>query len=412
MRLLVLMTFICCLPCEAQIKVINTGSSDRLLSIQIRAGSILVAGESAFLGKCKGDCDSLVMIALPPFANLNYYFHVDRPDTNVLYITASCFQTLNLQIWKSVDGGNYWVKRFDTTSTNMFRGSSCFFDSISGITITPNFVTVNTTNGFSTYTFGSWPDTSPRAAKSYGDSTVAVLSFGAFSISNDRGKTWPKGYGTGFCDPTDLIFITKDTLAAVTDITQGVELFSTSFDGGNNWSDITFKWDGAMQPDIQFQSLCSHKGSIYITGRETVNNGNGAILKTPDYGKTWFRYVTPFKSYLRNMKFIDDSTALVCGDSGLLFRWYPQRTIFTSVKTVTSGLPSIKVIPNPTKGQININGSANILGIVVSDISGRIISQGVERDVDLSQMSDGLYFITVYTIYGVEKFKVVKHSLP
>lgn len=74
---------------------------------------------------------------------------------------------------------------------------------------------------------------------------------------------------------------------------------------------------------------------------------------------------------------------------------------------------SIAMYPNPTSGKVLVgpfNGTANIL---VSDISGKVVAtyaqQNETAEIDLSDLSNGMYYITVKTAEATLTQKVIKN---
>jgi hypothetical protein len=74
----------------------------------------------------------------------------------------------------------------------------------------------------------------------------------------------------------------------------------------------------------------------------------------------------------------------------------------------------IRIFPNPThdKIQLNANG-AQLLNIVITDISGRILMSldpaANELSVDLSNYASGIYYLKTRTASSQETFRVVKN---
>ncbi|MCC6370504.1 MAG: hypothetical protein IT236_05800, partial [Bacteroidia bacterium] len=343
-HLSVLITFLIAGLCNSQTEVINTGTSEVLTNIFVSGNNYLVSGNQTYLAKCSNGCNSLIKLNTPSFPNNSYRFTIERPDTGILYMTASSQQGLNLTLWKSNNGGYNWTKKFDTTSTNMYSGVTRFFDAQNGVSFCQNQGSLITNNGMNTYSFGTWSSTRPATAEIYGDSTIILAGcsvYCAWEISNDRGSTWPLNlqWGSGSYKPIDFEFISKDTIVCLTGMALWSSFISTTFNGGLTWKDIEITGNeyGTL-PDDLLLHICAKKGNeIYFTARTkpVINGsyvGDGVILKTTDFGKTWLRYSTPFKENFYDMKFINDSIALVCGSNGLLFKWNSNRAVFTGIE--------------------------------------------------------------------------------
>ncbi|WP_298221560.1 T9SS type A sorting domain-containing protein [Flavobacterium sp.] len=73
---------------------------------------------------------------------------------------------------------------------------------------------------------------------------------------------------------------------------------------------------------------------------------------------------------------------------------------------------SVMITPNPTKGNVHINSKDNITSVQLYDVQGRIIqsitASTLKTDLDLSQRTNGIYFVKVYTEKGTKVEKIVK----
>lgn len=83
-----------------------------------------------------------------------------------------------------------------------------------------------------------------------------------------------------------------------------------------------------------------------------------------------------------------------------------------SVNEVTNS-NQIKVYPNPAKNVVKIEGidKALIEGISVVDISGKIVKTSFEANtgnLDISNLSSGMYFIIIESKQNIHKFKILK----
>jgi len=115
----------------------------------------------------------------------------------------------------------------------------------------------------------------------------------------------------------------------------------------------------------------------------------------------------PEKTVIRN-------TASIYFDSNPPIVTNTTENVLVSELTVQEGEENIKlrISPNPTNGQFYIQGSASFDGeLLITDYIGRRILQRAIRnsqEVDLSQQSSGVYFITIQTKKGKVTEKVIK----
>ena len=71
---------------------------------------------------------------------------------------------------------------------------------------------------------------------------------------------------------------------------------------------------------------------------------------------------------------------------------------------------SVTVSPNPTNGNININSRFNIKSIELYDVQGRILETviGNKNVIDISDKTNGIYFLKINTENGSKVEKIVK----
>ena len=398
----------------SQITVINTGTSENLWKVSSIGQNYLVSGWQTYLGKCRGECDSISPLVVPPFPNSTWVFTVERPDTNVLFMTASSSSNLNLTFWKSVDGGFNWSKKFDTVNPSMYQGATIFFDTLAGISFSDNYKSIKTFDGFKTYSFGTWNSWNLGAAiKLCGDSTILLSELTNFHISKDRGKTWINGLGLGTSNIT-FGCLNKDTLFSL-QVGTYASHFLYSINGGQDWisKGVNGNFPSNSNEERPSGVYPKNKNEIFFPARNTTT-GFGVILKTTDLGQTWTRFVTPFKKKLNDMTFINDSTALVCGDSGLLFKWNTKRAVFTSVQETRTSELAATVFPNPVNNKlfIRLENEATTTKITIINLLGQTVYStsftGKDQVIDLSDWTSGIYFMNLQSKNAQEVFKIVK----
>ena len=75
-------------------------------------------------------------------------------------------------------------------------------------------------------------------------------------------------------------------------------------------------------------------------------------------------------------------------------------------------IETITIFPNPTSGLIFLSGSYSEIKCSVFSISGKQLFQQTisnEKDLDLSELKKGLYFIEIQHKNSVQNFKVLLH---
>jgi len=67
------------------------------------------------------------------------------------------------------------------------------------------------------------------------------------------------------------------------------------------------------------------------------------------------------------------------------------------------------IYPNPTKEKLNIVTNGNFNKVTISDFTGKMVYTGNSKIIDVSSLSNGVYFIKVETTQGVSNMKFVKN---
>lgn len=88
-----------------------------------------------------------------------------------------------------------------------------------------------------------------------------------------------------------------------------------------------------------------------------------------------------------------------------------------TVATALANAPSrdskqgISVYPNPTNGLVNISSTYKTAEILVIDLSGRVVLQSYNVNVvDISSLSEGLYFLNINSENGMYSAKIEKKN--
>ena len=88
-----------------------------------------------------------------------------------------------------------------------------------------------------------------------------------------------------------------------------------------------------------------------------------------------------------------------------------EQTTFTSLSNAIFEFDnSVSIYPNPTSSKININSNFNIKSIELYDVQGRILitQLGDSKSLDISDKTNGIYFLKITTEKGNKVEKLVK----
>lgn len=399
---LVSIFIICSLRGHTQFTLIPTSTLNNLLSISMYSNNIVVAGRDNYLVKSYDECSTLQSLAVPePIGFQNY---LTRVDTNIAYMLSTNQGANKYKIYKSTDGCNTWVKKLDTS--NLYLTQLKFFDANEGIALASLYQMVRTTNGGLSWTPSSYPYIFLTAIEVFDDSTICIGVVEKFAISRDRGHTWT---GNLFIqsNPRDFFFLSKDTILA-TSFQPLQPMFSKSFDGGINWLDIQLPNMGEVY-GIHFKN----KLEGYVVGKNS--SGTGVVLKTTDLGQTWSSFNPPVNSTFIDMKFLNDSIALVSGINGLLMKWNTKATLFTGIKNNFVENIDITVSPNPVQNKLiiklKVSNVAKVNLSICNALGQLVYAESVEvtkEELDLSFLNSGIYLLKMQSGEKQKTIKLVK----
>src|SRR6218665_3152118 len=322
--------FFSCFKVYSQITLLNSGTSTVIRDLSVIGKNIMVNGLQNYLVKSYDDCNSLSYLPLP--VSPGYQNQLQRQDSLKLFLFSYSMSPWRNKLHVSLDGGNSWVKKVDTT---VLIDGARFFDSQEGIMVR-YFWILHTKNGGNTWTSSPAPGQGATVIRNFGESTVAVGdAFGSFYLSRDRGYTWPTW--DWISSPiADISFLNKDTIFVISlqgganDDTSSAYI-SRTLNGGLNWD-----WSHGTIPLRNPQAACfKNFNEGYVVGttgyRSDSESGKGRILKTTDFGKTWTFFDPQINSGLASIRFLNDSIALVGGYDGVLFTWNIKQTLFTAL---------------------------------------------------------------------------------
>ena len=82
----------------------------------------------------------------------------------------------------------------------------------------------------------------------------------------------------------------------------------------------------------------------------------------------------------------------------------------TSLNDRLPDVEKVKVYPNPATDRIQIESSAIVQNILISDLSGRVFKQSVESKMFVGDLSAGVYIINIQTNAGSTQRKFIKQD--
>ena len=389
----------------SQVQRMHTGTTDYLDHVSVEEGVVLIGSRNKYLAKSYDGGETLMPLndPVPP----GFWKSINRLDSSNIFVLAYSLGG-GSKIFFSNDGGVGWQTKLE--DPNLHLRSIGFFDTTSGTGLAAinEFVTFN--DGGTKYTTFTTNITHGSLVQTFGDSTVCFggstgWGTGAFYLSTDRGQNtgqWITFIGTTY--PVASFFLNRDTIFV---LSATGELMGT-FDGGKNWKNELFH-EHFLSSSVHFVN--NKEG--YIAGSTT--DSIGAIYRTTDLGKNWQRYNTGVKTLIRDMAFLNDSTALLVGSGGILLKWNVRGTLFTSITENNRILQGFKIFPNPVKGKLHFQFSdqnpVQEAKIELFTPPGQLvlsqICNGADTEADVSLLPAGIYYLRVQSSNGTGAYKIV-----
>jgi len=423
MRILFLYwAFLICTVSTAQFTVIPTGTSALLNDLALHGDTLVISGYPDYFAKYSIDQDNLIPLDCPgPVGYVNIGLQVVQDNYYILSLQGVPYQ--NNYIFKSVDFGNSWVLLADLPGLYY---TMTIIDTTFGI-IGGGFGSNAITDG----TDDNWilQDSllgTITSSTFYGDSTILMAGASSqFHITKDRGQTWSPLMGSPV-STRQIQFLNSDTIFVLSNLDNSSYLRAT-INEGSNWSILDFSYDHEQNSGCAFDSeafamqmnldgtgyvLAYIDKTVYDWTVSTIDKM--AIFVTNDYGETWDLFVTSFSEQMRDIIFINDSTAFISGENGMLLKW--DLTIplsdFLDVNEEGKDLDLLSAFPNPVTHTwtLVVNEQLfnetltiyNQLGLVVHT---EIISNS-ETVFDCGDFQNGIYYYSLGNFKG--QFSVVK----
>ena len=172
---------------------------------------------------------------------------------------------------------------------------------------------------------------------------------------------------------------------------------------------LTWDYDPETATFFYPQMNAAHidnNGTIYLGGIEGNLGMQGVIF---DNSAGWWNYQTVDAQVNDITSIIDTTTFLVC-DSGKVFvNVDPAALSATEIQKVNG----LKVWPNPFEESLNIEATgAKVQTVIVRDLTGKILSTHAiterQRSVNLSQLPNGAYTLSISEVGDTQNLKVIK----
>jgi Secretion system C-terminal sorting domain len=407
---------------NAQIQI-PSYTNTKLVKLSVTNNKIYISGPN-YLRQSTDGCNTLTPVNLPLSGN-SFIEDFHLLDVNNLYLMMLNYDTIfnnyKVKLYHSSNAGQSWVNIFNTTT--LFSNYRIhFFDNLEGVIIEQSSrLLIRTKDGGITWnTEQNFPNSLPNNLKISGDrdSTIYISADECGIASTNRGKNF-RYAPNGASETNDAFVLNRDTIFTTT---RNKSLYYT-LDGINSVAGPGGPFIGWKPEYCSFNptAFCYKKPNKLFFAGQDLNN-QLVIVESFNFINNWIIYNTPFTAKINNIKFINDSIAILCGDSGKLFRWIKNQPLLVNVNDigVYSTISGINLSPNPSANQQILSiviKEIKSLQIYLIDYTGKRLSQmfnGITKsgnnkiNLNIENVPKGIYFYEVKLDNTIERIRFVK----
>jgi photosystem II stability/assembly factor-like uncharacterized protein len=351
-------------------------------------------------------------------------------DASTCFYVISNINTTNSAIWKTVDGGDNWVKK--TTTEFMGSGGFCdfyhAFDENEGVAMgdptNGYFEIQRTTDGGDTWTRvdeslippplpGEWG--LENAYSALGDNVwfAAVKPSGGVTWSlrvyksTDRGQHWT-------VSPTimddfgnyKIEFSTAQKGVVVDPYwTTKKKYFYRTSDGGDAWTK-----DSLSGNDLPIMGVSRVEGfdGGFIMGLADPINITTKLIFTPDFFSTFVAIDSNLNADPYGVQFKDATTGWLCAwgdgaDTSAILKYTGDLTLLTSIQKAAKSQGKLVILPNPTSAEALVKLSElnhqGDLSIIIYNAAGTMLeNRRVESSTGWTKLNASTFNNGVYVL--------------
>ena len=259
----------------------------------------------------------------------------------------------------------------------------------------------------------------------------------AITLPNENGISlnwWDKGQDASYATEHYAVYVcTEPTVASATATTPVWEGNSTA-----NWRNLNVSLDNYAGQTVYIALRHYNVTDMFYLDIDDLGIAVGSTAKSTVERKSeakaqWAHIADPFTTYdfrdsqhqypIQLQKWLDSGYCVVVDYSctwcnpcwnlhqaGVLEGYYNRfgpnfKSPFAGVESVN--VTDVKLYPNPTTGMINVEAEA-LQSVEVLDMAGRKVMTSNKSQVDLSNLSNGVYMVRVNTANGSALHKIVK----
>lgn len=374
-----------------QWEILNSNTSENLNGVYfVNSTSGFVVGDNGIILKSNDEGESWDLIDSGTSLDLTSVFF---SSDSIGYITGREGIVL-----KSSDAGNSWqIIREGQNEFSILNNSFFTSDEVGYVVgFGGNFKTINGGQSWTPLDGGSIYGTSDIF---FINENIGYLVGGGFSDAiqktGDGGQSFEAQASGGVAHHSSVFFFDENN-----GITVGDANITRTINGGIEWLVEETEYD----PYLKSITFNSYNYGIIVGGFSSYN----IILVSEDGGQTWLEEPAPISNELKEVFFASNEIAFIVGINGTILK----KDI--PVSLVDLDEYHLEVHPNPTTGQLFIthNHIETKTTFTLFDSQGKEVKKGIldsSNQIDLKELNDGLYFLSVQNDYNLSVHKIVKH---
>lgn len=385
-NLIIAFSFLYLFPVFGHWNEVVTPTNEDLNTIEIVNGNAFCGGNNGILLKSVDQGETWIEVETSATGNI----------TSIYFINSQIglFTTSVGTIFKTSNGGKDWTgKQIHDGGINALD----FKDELTGIAVGDYGIIFKSIDGGD-----NWTDIGNQSLFIINDVAflndslvIAVGPYGSYLYSTNSGEKWT--YKN--TNPPETFFAIEkknDTTGSIVGANGSYAEFSESDLSIGNISNIDSNEDWLK--DIHFIQREDSSLKAMVVGFNSTfqleNNG-------------WENWDIDSVNNLNSLHFFNDTIGIICGLNGKIY------------KTTSGGFPSsriklnqlnLNIYPNPARNTLFIQGNYNQGIISIYNSLGQRVSNTnfINNQIDISNISEGAYYITLQTLKGFSSGKFVK----
>jgi hypothetical protein len=354
-------------------------------------------------------------------------FDMHPIDAQTAWITTTD-RTNSGQLFKTSDGGVTWVEKLRNSAGG---GAIRFFDINNGVCVGYNRPFAYTINGGDNWTVDStsMPFVGTETTGTFslirkGDTLWFGTTAGRIMRSTNKGRNWT-AFSAGIPSTWVIASVAfKDArngmLAAVDANMYAYKGIAKTNDGGVTWQIVPQSVIPSSYIYIPtLTAIPNRNEKTYLFGLENSLSTVGTSILTLDDGNTWQGIDNDIHShggaefFSSKIGWMGNGYVNNAVNSAAMFKWDDNGLFTPTAEQYDNTFFSVS--PNPATDiltlQFNNESNLEAFDVQITDDAGRIVLQntGTNKQLTISQLPNGIYFLTVKTKDKIGATKFVKN---